>query len=213
MVEGGEDRDFLKDPPKREEAPIATAALLPLTPGNYWDMNVANEVAVFRERVMAKGPLLVGKEQGILVEIQRNGKVWRQEVYQNTAQGIRLLAFGERQTQLLVLNPPFPITPPLAHEGEGASWKGTLSLGKNTFPATGYSRVTLKDTIQTRSMGRFQAYRVDSVVTIRRKEGPLHFPQVRWLYPGIGFIRRSYADAGQPANAELERYHVAGMGK
>lgn len=213
VVEGGEDRDYLKDPPPPEAAPINTATLLPLNPGNYWDMLVATERNVVRERLVVVGPLMVGKEQGVLLELQRSGKVWRQEVYQSTAEGIRLLAFGEKRSQLLVLNPPFPIAPGSAQEGQGISWKGTLSFGNNAFPATGYSRVTLKDTIQTRSMGRFQAYRIDSVVTMRRKEGPLHFPQVRWLYPGIGFIRRSYADAGLPASAELERYQVAGTKK
>ena len=60
-------------------------------------------------------------------------------------------------------------------------------------------------------LGRLQAYRLDSVLTMSRPEGPLHFPNVRWLTSGIGFIRRGYADDGSPVLSEMERYRTVGV--
>ena len=206
----GEDIDYLKDlqstEPKTDSKP-----LLPLSPGNYWEMTAISEKNKTKDKIEVVGPIQVAGQNGLLVKILRNGSLWRQEVYRNDSTGIWLIAFGEKQADLLQLNPPMRLLAPSFHEGDEVNWKGNIIFKTKRYEATGYCRITSQETLQTK-MGRFQAYRLDSVVSmVRPNDIPLHFPAIRWLSRDIGFIRRSYADSGRPAVQNLERYMVQGV--
>lgn len=207
--ESGEDLAFLQDHDHvgKTQRVVTASQLLPLAKGNYWEMEASSGGQTFRERMIVTGPMQVGKEAGMQVQILRGGQLWRIEVYQNKGKGLYLLGFGRNKADLLVLQPPFPISRAEVKEGESLAWKGTVLLQGKPFRASGYSRITSSDNV-TITLGRLQAYRLDSVVTMQQPDGPLHFPNARWLNPGIGFIRRGYADNGIAALSEITSYMV-----
>lgn len=209
LVAGGEDSSYLKD---LTTAPsdVTSAKLFPLAVGNYWDMNAMSETKRYRHKVVADSVKSIGGRNGIHLNYLRDGALWRQEVYQNNGDGLYLLAYGEKKPELLVLDPPLQLIKSDVVEGAEIPWKGVVRFQGKSYPATAYSRVSSLDTLTTRK-GRFQAYRLDSVVSMTRPgQKPLHFPSIRWLSKGIGLVRRSYADQGKPAIEELEQYMVNG---
>ncbi|WP_309709500.1 hypothetical protein [Armatimonas sp.] len=206
---GGEDLDYLKDL-QRNEPKTDSKPLLPLYPGNYWEMTAISEKNKTKDKIEVVGPIQIAGQNGLLVKILRNGSLWRQEVYRNDSTGIWLMAFGEKQTDLLQLDPPMRLLASSFHEGDEGNWKGNILFKTKRYEATGYCRITSQETLQTQ-MGRFQTYKIDSVISmVRPNDIPLHFPAIRWLSRDIGFIQRSYADGGRPAVQNLERYMVRG---
>lgn len=206
LVSGGEDSAYLKEiaPP----AQTTSQKLLPLAPGTFWEMNGISEKRITRDKIVVVGPKQVGTSTGTHLQLFREGALWRQEVYKNDDSGLSLLAFGEKQQELLVLSPPLPLLKATLHEGDEITWKGSVRFKGKDYLSTAYTRVTAQENLQTRT-GRFQCFRIDSVLTMSRpKEQPLHFPSIRWLSEKIGFVRRSFADAGKPALQDLERYQV-----
>jgi hypothetical protein len=205
---GGEEMQYLQDIEDAKET--LSRPLLPLSVGTYWEMNAVSEAKKTRDKVTVVGPVTIRGKQGVLVKIMRGDQLWRQEVYQNNQEGIFLLAFGEKKVELLELDPPMKFLNSRFKNGDELSWKGRIYFLNKSYPASGYCRASSLETIQTK-MGRFQAQRLDSVITMERPgEIPLHFPAIRWLSQEIGFIRRSYADGGKPAIQELDRYMVPG---
>lgn len=206
---GGEDSDFLKDytPPT---STVTSTQVFPLAPGNYWEMDAVSDGDHHRHKILVAGPKQVGSATGMYVQYLRDGALWRQEVYRNNEQGLYLLAYGEKKPELLVLDPPLPILKPRLDEGSELTWKGSVVFQNKRYPATAFSRISSPETLTTRK-GRFQAYRLDSVITLERPgEKSLHFPSVRWLSKDIGLVSRQYADGGKPAAEVLEQYMVQG---
>jgi hypothetical protein len=206
---GGEDSDYLKD----HSPPTATATstqVFPLAPGNYWEMDAISDGDHHQHKIVVVGPKQVGAVTGMYVQYLRDGALWRQEVYRNDDQGLFLLAYGEKKPELLVLDPPLPILKARLEEGTEVTWAGNVRFQANKYPATGFSRISSPETLTTRK-GRFQAYRLDSVITMSRPgTKSLHFPSVRWLSKDIGLVSRQYADGGKPAAEVLEKYMVQG---
>jgi hypothetical protein len=204
LRENGPDHAFL-EAPSGSETRALEGDLLPLTPGTRWPMiSETSSGRRSREELVVTGPTTVpGGAPGILVEIRRNGQVWRREIYRSTAATLDLVAFGEAGHSLLVIDPPLPLYRKPARDGDQITWSGVLHFKTATYKATGYSRMTSLETVSV-DAGHFTAYRIDSVLSIRRQGKPTHFPSVRWLVPNIGFVQRGYADAGEPAVARLQ---------
>ena len=80
-------------------------------------------------------------------------------------------------------------------------------MKNSRYRAVGFSRVSNREDLST-TAGRFVTYRIDTVLSILNAGKPTHFPTIRWLAPGIGFVKRGYADEGNPALAELKRFSV-----
>jgi hypothetical protein len=211
LIPGGEDSNYLKD--LSNPAPETTSTkLIPLAPGNYWELNAVSGTKRYHTKIVATGPRLVLGNTGVHVQLLRDGVLWRQEVYRNDSNGLYLLAYGEKKPDLLILDPPLQLTKHNIVAGDDISWAGKVRFQGKTYPATAYTRLSTLETLNTHK-GRFQAYRLDSVISmIRPGEKPLHFPSIRWLSKGIGIIRRSYADSGKPALEELDKYMVNGAG-
>ena len=207
LTQGGEDLNFLGDIPT-DSAEVRSGDLLPLTPGNYWIMRGVNGDYRGLDKIVVGGPVLILGNKGTMVQLLRDGSLWRQEVYRQDASGLWLVAFGEKKSDVLQLDPPMQLLKPTFREGDEISWSGKIHFQKNSFPATAFCRVSPQDSVQT-PKGRFQTYRLDSVIEMDRGKGkPLFFPAVRWLSRDIGFIKRSFADGGRPVVTELESYMV-----
>lgn len=205
---GGEEMQYLQDVEEAKET--LSRPLLPLSVGTYWEMNAVSEAKKTRDKITVVGPITIRGKQGTLIKLMRGDQLWRQEVYQNDKEGVSLLAFGEKRVELLELDPPMKLLTPRFKSGDELSWSGQIHFLNRSYLATGYCRASSLETVQTK-MGRFQAHRLDSVITMNRPgDIPLHFPAIRWLSQDIGFIRRSYADGGKPAIQELDRYMVQG---
>lgn len=209
ISEGGKDSEYVSDKTATAEN-VPTNQLLSLKPGSTWDFEsvvMQDDGAVkVSEKVIVGGPRVVAGQAGVDVSIFRSGKLWRREVYQQDSKGLRLLAFGDATATLIEISPPLDLVNYPVKEGADVYWKGTLSIRGRKLPTAGYSRVSARENIVS-TAGRFAAYRLDSVFTVEG-ETPTHFPAIRWLAPGIGFVRRGYADDGKPAVAQLKRFTV-----
>jgi hypothetical protein len=211
LVPGGEDSNYLKDLPTPARDTTSTK-LFPLVPGNYWELNAVSDTKRYHTKIVATGARPILGNTGVHLQLLRDGVLWRQEVYRNDSSGLYLLAYGEKKPDLLVLDPPLQLTKHNIVAGDDISWTGNVRFQGKTYPATAYTRISTLETLNTHK-GRFQAYRLDSVISMTRPgEKPLHFPSIRWLSKGIGIIRRSYADSGKPALEELDKYMVNGAG-
>ena len=212
IAEGGKDMKFLAAAPKSDGVAPPLSAMLPLKAGNSWDFTISaaakegKEIRV-KESVTVVGPVVIHGRQGMLLSISRGGRLWRQEVYRETPDTIELLAFGDSSTTRIELNPPLPLLHHPLKEGAETRWKGTLVLRGKTLPATGYSRISARESVVVPA-GRFISFRTDTVLTVSATAKPTHFPSIRWLASGIGFVKRGYADSGLPAVAELQRFAV-----
>ena len=205
VIDGGKDMAYLTDQEEPNDA--QGEPLLPLTPGNTWTMDALSAKKRAEDRLRAIGPIALGPEKGTLVEIQRDGRVWRREAYRVEKDEAYLLGFGEAQQPLLALNPPLRLFRVPAKVGEYVSWNGTITVKNSRYRAVGFSRVSNREDLST-TAGRFVTYRIDTVLSILNAGKPTHFPTIRWLAPGIGFVKRGYADEGNPALAELKRFSV-----
>lgn len=208
IAPGGPDVSYLNTPLEAETpATEKSASFLPLATGNSWDMTASSQGKQNRDRVVVTGPVTTEGVTGIQVETQRGGKRWRREVYQADNKTVRLAAMQDETSALMRLSPPIPLFEYPVREGGTTSWKGTFTLGKDTFPAQAYSRVSTREDVTT-SAGRFKTARIDTVVIVLRPNGEIRFPMVRWLAPSVGFVRRGYAENKEPAFSEVTRFNV-----
>jgi hypothetical protein len=210
----GPDIAFLSDPDDKRDA--AASDLFPLTKGNVWRMQIAARgpanptlpaPAPVAETIQVVGPSRVGARDGVLVLLSHQGKPWRSEVLRQSATGLEILAFGEGVGPRLELDPPMLLVPARASSGSSKAWRGLVRLKGETFPATGFSRVSGVEALQTRA-GRATAFRVDTILTMKRAEQSIHFPAIRWLAPGVGPVRRGFAEQGEAQVSELVGYTV-----
>jgi hypothetical protein len=179
--------------------------LLPLKPGNRWDMKAVCAGEVANDTYIVTRPLTVDGVSGLEVEQRRSGKRWRREIYRATKDTLYLVAMQDETSELMRYHDPIPVVRYPAHVGDGLTWKGEFLMGKEKMPARAFSRISGQDTLKT-AAGKFIAYRVDTIIVVQRGGSEAKFPTVRWLAPGIGMVRRGYADKGRPAFAELTQF-------
>jgi hypothetical protein len=207
IAEGGKDMNYLSTAVPSKDTVDGKTALLPLKQGNSWEFSVQGAEKPIAEQVVVTGPVTVRGQVGMRCEIRRAGRVWRQEIYRETPTGIELLAFGDASQNKIEIDPPLSLLRYPLKDGEEERWKGKLTVRGKVLRATGYSRISARENIVAPA-GRFVSYRIDTVLTIPNATTPTHFPSIRWLASGIGFVRRGYADTGKPAVAELKRFSV-----
>lgn len=208
--QSGPDSSFLADLPTPEPKKVlsASAPVLPLQPGNYWEMQNAVEKKLGEETIVVTGPAANAFGQsGMGVETQRKGKRFRYEIYKNDSTGLYLLAAQDETSTLMSYNPPVPLARYPAKEGDTYLWHGEMRLGKENFPANGLSRYSAQENAKTRA-GKIYAFRLDTMISINRAGQDIRFPGVRWLAPNIGFVRRGYAERNQPAFSEVTKFNI-----
>jgi hypothetical protein len=142
---------------------------------------------------------------GSFMEIRKNGRLWRREVYLDTADGLFLTAMGEDDKPMMRLSPPVPVVLYPAAEGGEKAWNGTFQYKGLSYPANSYSRISALEPVAIFG-GKKLAFRTDTVIEINQDGNIIKFPMLRWLTPGIGFVQRSFVDQGQPFYARLQKF-------
>jgi hypothetical protein len=190
------------------DAPVpsgeAGQSFLPLAVGNVWEMKSASEGKQNRDRLVVTKK--ISDQAGMQVEIQRGGRMWRREIVRSDEKGVWLSGMQDETSPLMELSPPLSLLKYPVKEGDGQKWEGTFKMGKDSFPAYGYSRISAREDAVTPA-GKFKVARVDTVIVVTRKGGELRFPMVRWLAPRVGYVRRGYAEKSKPAFAELTKFN------
>ncbi|MDX1933062.1 MAG: hypothetical protein SFU56_10695 [Capsulimonadales bacterium] len=198
------------------ESPSGTAMtatldnpLLSLKKGNFWEMmayrqNVgSSEVTVTRDRYVVHGPITVGGIAATEIRILRNGKTWRREVYRMNGPVLELVAAQDENSELMRYSPPVPLFKYPVREGDYLNWAGTFTIRGETLAARALSRISGQETVQTPA-AVFKTLRVDTMIALG--DGQIKFPSARWFAPGVGFVRRGYAEMKNPASAEVVRF-------
>ena len=199
FMDGGPEGHFLTSTPPPVKA--ADLPLLPLTTGTTWNMALGVKGAIKIEGRVA-GQDAAGNAR---VEFRKNGSLWRREVYRNTPTGLFLTGMGEDEKPMMQLSPPVPVLRYPLHEGDGQSWSGTFRYGTITYPAVSFSRLSAIEDIKT-PVGKNRTYRVDTLITINQDGRLIKFPTLRWMAPGIGFIRHNFVDEGRNYVADLQKF-------
>lgn len=205
-----EDAALLDDPPTQSDI-VVDGALLPLTKGNRWVMATETDHPGPSETIVVGDRVRVGAHEGTEVTTLRAGKPWRREVYRSDATGLYLLGIADERAPLMALTPPLPIASLPLTPGKYATWRGTLMIRGKAVPADAFSRVTGLESVQTARQGRFQAWKIDTVLMVRPAgQAPIPFPNVRWLSPSVGFVQRAYADRGVACRSQLTHMDLRG---
>ena len=208
--QSGPELVYLTDEPSNnpKDSLSAQNPLLPLQTGNYWQMQTQHGNVLGKETVVVTGPAKNAYGQtGFGVETQRNNKRFRYEIYQQTPKGLYLLAAQDETSALMSYNPPLPIAAYPSAEGKTLLWRGTVKVGAQTAPATAISRFSTQESTKTRA-GAFHVFRMDTMISMTPNGQDIRFPAVRWMAPGIGFVRRGYAEKSGSAFAEVTKFNV-----
>jgi beta-lactamase regulating signal transducer with metallopeptidase domain len=178
--------------------------LLPLRPGNWWDMNAVGEGRTNEDRYQVVAPVTKGN---ISVYQMRHGKPWRREIYQKKAGGLFLAAHQDERGALMRYNPPIPLLKEPVSVGAVISWQGKCLMENKMFPAHAQSTISANEAVTTKG-GRFNTFRVDTLVRVMWGEHEIRFPSVRWLAPHVGYVRRASVENGLPVHSELQKVHI-----
>jgi hypothetical protein len=164
----------------------------------------------FNDRLVVTGPIDVDGISGIEVKILREGKPWRREIYRVSGgknQELQLVASQDENAALMRYQPPIPLLRYPATEGDYLKWEGHFQIGKTKYPARALSRISGREKLRTPA-AVFSTLRLDTMIDVTRDEGSFQLPSVRWLAPGIGFVRRGFVENQNPAFSEVTRFNV-----
>lgn len=197
--DGGKEADLISESPKKAaELPKGSGPLLPLDTGRSWktitirpqQKNVDSEIRVVGSYRVPDG------RTGTLVRSYRGGKPYRVEVFQSGSDGaLNLLALGESEEKLLVFTPPVPFLGGKAKEGQYFAWTGSARLGKQSYTATAFHRLSAIEPVET-PFETIRAYRNDGIISLANGAQRIDYPVVMWLVPGKGVAQRRLADRG-----------------
>jgi hypothetical protein len=205
----GPDMAYLTNPLEEQPDKTPQRPLLPLTKGARWDMVSATIGKKTSDTIVVVGPSTVVGVNGTEVETRRKGKRWRRDFYQYTPQGrLQLTAMQDETSGMIHLIPPLPLANRPAREGDALPWTGTFRMGNVSLPATALSRISAREKVTTPA-GRFDTYRIDTSLMVTRSNGDdVRFPSVRWLAPGVGFVRRAFTEKGEAAFSEMTNFSL-----
>ena len=207
FIEGGPEIRYLTSkPPVINAAKVSDTSLVPLKPGTHWEMRLLG--APEQKQTLVDVKIVKSDGDGSWMEIRKDGQLWRREVYRSTASGLYLTAMGEDNKPVMRLSPPVAVLLYPAQEGDAQSGYSTFRYANAAYSATSYSRVSALEKVRYAD-GIKMAYRIDTLVQINQEETVIKFPTIRWLVPGVGFVRRSFVDQGRPVFAELQKFTPA----
>ncbi len=185
------------------------ATLFPMDKGRQWRMTIrieardGSQIKTATEVITATGPATIASVSGKSLSLDQKGVPLRSELFALSNKGLSQIAAGG--TQKMIMSPPMPIFAAPIKEGSSLSWEGEIRMMGQKNPATGFSRVSGKDTIQTPA-GKFEAWRVDSVLTTIAEGRQIAFPITRWLAPGVGVVKQRYIIGDAVVVKELTSY-------
>jgi len=171
------------------------SAMLPLRVGFSWTFATAVDQRTFTDIATVRGPINIGGSKATLVETKRNGQLVLREGYRYAQGQLMLTAFSTSQKSWVVIDPPLILLKDGATLGNEYKWNGHFRIDGKSIEASGLSRPSLRESVQTMSAGRFSGVRIDSGISAPLPNGDhIKYQTTRWLATGIGFIRREYLD-------------------
>ena len=114
------------------------------------------------------------------------------EIFQESAEGLFLqkgifLFKANALETAMELSPPLTLTKYPMREGDTILWSGNLIFDGKKYPAQGASRMTRRETIDTRQ-GKMDAYRIDTrIFTVDQQTA--YILTMRWFVPERGMMR------------------------
>ena len=183
-------------PSNENDKPIVDCSvMLPLKTGFSWTFETKVDQRTFTDIATVRGPIRVGGGDANLVETRRNGQLVLREAYRCAKGTLQLTAFSTSAKQWVVLDPPLTLLKDGAQLGDEYKWSGQLRIDGKSIDASGLSRPSIREAVQTQSAGRFSGVRIDSGISAPLPNGDhIKYQTTRWLATGIGFIRREYLD-------------------
>lgn len=219
-VDDGTDESFIRVPGAAPTLAIPSGDLLPLKTGAKWSMTTRT-VSRTRNRDVAgtEEIVIVGKQtpektrsvspasapEGAVMDMRKDGKSYRQEIYQAKSDGLYLSAAGSADK--MTITPPLPLVKYPVKDGEIAAWSGILRFKGTAAPGTSVSRVSGRETVKTPA-GSFPAYRIDTVITTTVEGRQVSFPSSRWLSPNVGIVRQVTQAGDTRLIKELKAYRI-----
>ena len=197
-------------PSNDDDKPIQDCSImLPLKAGFSWTFETNIDQRTFTDVAAVRGPILVRGRSAILVETKRNGQLVLREAYSCTKGALLLTAFSTSAKQWVVVDPPLTLLKDGAHLGDEYKWSGQLRIDGKSIDASGLSRPSVREAVQTESAGRFSGVRIDSGISAPLPNGDhIKYQTTRWLATGIGFIRREYLDRTARRQSNLVNFKM-----
>ena len=199
------DEAYLRSPGqqfKTEE--ITEGSLFPMATGSHWQMHVQGGDKQSTEDITVVGPIQIGENAGIALQMSHNGKPDRQEVYRSDKKGLLMVAAGTPNDRM-TLSPPLPLLHLPIKEGETISWSGVLHYRDTAAPGTALSRISGRSTVKTPA-GSFDSYRVDTIINTTVQGQQVAFPTTRWFSPGVGMVKQKLLAGQTVVIKEMIRY-------
>ena len=203
----GADNAFLNAALQGNKAVVKEARLLPLKTGDSWDMTSYSQGKKTSDRLIVSGPVTIAGVAGVQINHFREGKMWRREIYRETDNELQLVATQDETSDLMRYDPPLTVLKYPANDGDYAVWQGRFIMDKANFPASAMSRFSGREKVRTPA-GVFDTVRIDTIVLVTQPGGAIRFPSIRWMAPGVGFVRRGFADQSRAAYAEVTKFNV-----
>lgn len=200
---------YLADP-DGSNADKAGRELFPLPPGGRWTYSSVAYAAQkasppVTEQARVVGRREVGERSGTLLEWTRGAQVLSRSLYSVDEGGVRQIAIGKGPEVLI--DPPltvmsFPVT-----EGTTYPWNGELKIGQRKQPAQIAVRVTRKEPVETKA-GKFEAFRVDTTLTLLGQGRNMAVPSVSWYAPGVGLVKQMSVETDKVYIRELTSHNL-----
>lgn len=184
---------FLADPDGKNAAQ-AGRELFPLPPGGQWTYSAVSytdqkAAPAVMEQTRVLGQRSVRGRSGTMMEWTRGGQLISRALYAVDDSGVKQIAIGKGPEVLI--DPPltvmrFPVT-----EGTTYPWNGSLVVGQRSQPAQIGVRVTRKEPVTIAKTGKkYEAFRVDTTLTLLGQGRQMAVPSVSWYAPGIGLVKQ-----------------------
>jgi hypothetical protein len=161
FIEGGPEIRYLTSkPPVIKPIKGSGMPLMPLDTGTRWEMRLLGPPT--QRQTVIDARIVKNDSDGSLMEIRKDGQIWRREVYRNTPSGLYLAAMGEDSKPMMRLSPRsrlFSILP-----GKVTPRAGTAPFGTQIWsmppPAIAGSALWKRSRVQEES--------AQAIVLIRR---------------------------------------------
>jgi hypothetical protein len=110
---------------------------------------------------------------------------------------------------MMQMSPPIPLFHLPLKQGDTIAWDGILHFKTMSSAASALSRVTGAVSVNT-PVGKFNAYRIDTMISTMVDGQSAAFPMTRWVAPGVGVVQARVLVGKTAALKQLQSYHVDG---
>jgi len=162
--------------------------LFPATQGSSWTYSGTAGRSPLNEMATISSAKKAAGKTNIVIRWTKNGRAL-QEGYEVTASGVAQTNAGSTGQDVFI--PPLPIIQYPMKIGKTWNWKGKNILGGQlTYEGTARVRVAAREKVKTPA-GVFNAYRVETQVTLNTPGQPHTTSAIYWFAPGVGMVKHS----------------------